>query len=241
VNYEDIFRERGAAYQAAMRAWPDARREEFARPLARAAIRPGDVVVDVPAGGGYLREYLPAGCSWQGHEPCASFFGQASADAPLLPLPWSGEFADLAFSIAGVHHLADKDPLLREFRRVLRPGGRLVLADAHADSEVARFLDDFVGAHNSTGHAGVYLDGGFTGEIEASGLRVLSAERVRYHWWFATREDMGDFCRLLFDMRGIEADEDAAGIERHLGTSAGADGQVGMNWELYTLVAERPV
>ena len=76
MNYEDIFRERGGAYGHAMRRWPDASREEFLQPLQWAGLTDGEKVVDVPAGGGYLRRYLPASCQWFGHEPCGSFLGE---------------------------------------------------------------------------------------------------------------------------------------------------------------------
>lgn len=241
MNYEDIFRERGAAYAQAMATWPEARREEFLLPADRAALDTGNVVVDVPAGGGYLQRYLPAAVRWFGHEPCASFFDgdtAAARDRPLLPLPWADGFADAALSIAGVHHQEDRLPLYREIHRVLKPGGRFVLADAHEESAVARFLDGIVGRYNSTGHQGTFLTAADSARLASCGFRVAQAERLAYHWWFATRTDMGDFCRLLFDMREISASAVADGIEQQLGVT-GRDGEIGMRWELYTLTAVR--
>lgn len=239
MNYEDIFRERGTAYAHAMARWPETRRDEFLLPADRATLKTGDVVVDVPAGGGYLERYLPTGVRWFGHEPCASFFDAAAADDhPLLPLPWTDGFADAALSIAGVHHQEDKLPLYREVHRVLKPGGRFVLADAHEDSPVAGFLDGFVGRFNSTGHRGIYLTAADLPRLESCGYRVLKAERLAYHWWFATRTDMAEFCRLLFDMREISVPAVADGIEAQLGVND-ENGEIGMRWELYTITAVR--
>jgi ubiquinone/menaquinone biosynthesis C-methylase UbiE len=48
----------------------------------------------------------------------------AEGSAEALPLPDSS--VSVAWSIAAVHHWADLDAGLREVRRVLKPGGRLV-------------------------------------------------------------------------------------------------------------------
>jgi SAM-dependent methyltransferase len=237
VNYEDIFRERGGAYHRAMRDWPDARREEFMIPVGLARVTTGDVVVDVPAGGGYLQRYLPTGTHWHGHEPCASFQDNATAaDSGLLPLPWPSGFADAALSVAGVHHLVDKRPLFREVHRALKPGGRFVLADAWEESAAARFLDEFVGSYNSTGHSGIYVTARTLAELVESGFDVQRAERTSYCWWFADRLSMGAFCRLLFDMRGIDDATVADAIETRLGVTVRGS-ECGMNWELMIAVA----
>ncbi len=239
MNYEDIFQERGGSYHEAMKRWPEVRRNDFILPLRWAALQAGEKVLDVPAGGGYMRKYVPAACQWFGHEPCASFgAGATTLNQSLLPLPYADGFAHAAISIAGVHHLSDKPPLFGELHRVLRPGGRLMLADVHADSSVARFLDDFVGRHNSTGHRGEYLNEQTLEDLKASGFSIDRAERVRYEWCFADRSEMGAFCHLLFDIREIDVSEVADAIEQHLGLRA-QDKQIGMQWELYFILAVR--
>jgi ubiquinone/menaquinone biosynthesis C-methylase UbiE len=54
----------------------------------------------------------------------------------------SGEY-DLVVSSMTLHHIPDVARLLSEFRRVLRPGGRLCIADL--DSEGGRFHEDRTG------------------------------------------------------------------------------------------------
>lgn len=239
MNYEEIFQERGNAYHQAMRRWPAARCDDFRLPLQWLALRPGERLIDVPAGGGYLRRYIPDSCGWFGHEPCASFHDSTAAlDQRLLPLPWHDGFAHAAISIAGVHHLEDKQPLFGELARALMPGGRLVLADVHQDSAVARFLDDFVGRHNSTGHQGSYLDAGTSVQLGRAGFTVLRAEHLQYCWRFADHADMGRFCRMLFAMEGITDAEVAEAIGQHLGTVE-CDYGIGMKWELYCVLGSR--
>ncbi len=243
MNYEAIFRARGEAYAAAMHRWPEARRDEFLFPVRLAGVVAGETVLDVPAGGGYLQRYLPAGSHWRGHEPCASFFAdRVELNAGLLPLPFADGSADVAISVAGVHHLADKRPLLCELHRALRPGGRLVVADAHAGSAVARFLDEFVGRYNSTGHEGIYLDERTVADVASAGLVLERVEQLRYAWWFANRDDMAAFCRQLFDMREATLPMVLEAIESRLGivTREGDAGpEFGMSWELRALLCRK--
>lgn len=239
VNYEQIFDRRGTAYDRAMERWPEARREDLLVPLGWLDPLPGETIVDVPAGGGYLQRYLPSSCRWLGHEPCASFnANEPNLNVDLLPLPWSDSAADAAISIAGVHHLDDRRPLFRELRRVVKDHGRFVLADAHEASSVARFLDEFVGVHNSTGHTGNYLGRATLAELAASGWRAERAERVPLHWWFADRGSLAEFCRMLFDLRDVDDERIVDAVQGCLGLTV-RDGAIGMNWELY-LVAARP-
>jgi SAM-dependent methyltransferase len=245
MNYTEIFAARGSAYDRAMQRWPAARDEDFRVPLEWLAAAPGEIVVDVPAGGGYLERYLPAGARWFGHEPCGSFQGDVAATATgaetgadLLPLPWSDGFADAAISIAGVHHLEDKRPLFGELCRVVKPGGRFVLADVHHASAVARFLDEFVGRHNSTGHAGTYLDPGVIEDLATAGWTVERAARVAFDWWFADRDDLVAYCRLLFDIRGVDDATLLRALENYLGLVV-RDDAIGLNWELCLVRSRR--
>lgn len=235
-----MFVERGSAYDRAMRFVPSARAEEFAQVVDRADVKSGQVVADVPAGGGYLRRYLPAGVTWVGHEPCASFqggqHGAPISGHPLLPFPWGDASVDRVICLAGLHHQDDKVPFHAEARRVLRPAGRYVLSDVPDDSPVAAFLDGFIGSHNSTGHTGSYLGEGTQAELVAAGLRVVSDEVVRFRWVFRDVTELGAFCHGLFDLRTASPLSVADAAAEHLGVEVLPDG-VGLRWELRTIVA----
>jgi ubiquinone/menaquinone biosynthesis C-methylase UbiE len=111
----------------------DARRVEQVSRL-----EPGDTVVDVGCGPGTaVRRAAKLGVSVVGVDPAPVMlrvarmlsrtsdrvrFAQGTAEA--LPLPDAS--ASVVWSVASVHHWADLDAGLREARRVLKPGGRLV-------------------------------------------------------------------------------------------------------------------
>lgn len=237
-GYTEMFGERGGSYDRAMRLLPGAREREFAQVVERARLRPGMTLGDVPAGGGYLAAHLPEGVSWRGHEPCASFrgaHGRGVAGVPLLPFPWEDRSMDRVVSLAGVHHQADKLPFHHEVRRVLRPDGLYVLSDVAEGSAPARFLDGFVGSHNSTGHDGSYLGASAVGELAAAGLACLSDELVEFHWVAPGRSELAGFCSRLFDLRGVDAARLLEAASDILGVDDLPDG-VGLRWSLRTLV-----
>lgn len=239
-DYVDLFAERGAAYHRAMQCWPNARRQEFQQVIDAADLMPGMIVADVPAGGGYLKGFAPLFCTVLTHEPCRSFNQhQASASASdLLPLPWGDKSIDVAISLAGVHHTENKRPFFREIRRVVRSGGRFVLSDVAGGSNIASFLDGFVGANNSTGHEGAFLGQSTLTELEDSGWRILSSDVVKFHWVFDRIGDIGNFCCDLFDIRKASPAEVEGVLFSELGLDNLIDGNFGMRWSLMTIVCE---
>lgn len=241
-HYDELFELRGSSYDRAMRRYPDARRAEFAQVIAASGASAVSVVGDVPAGGGYLAAFLPPGCQYQGHEPCQAFVqhhGATSAQTPLLPLPWQSNTLDAVISLAGIHHVEDKASLFRDMHRVTRPGGRLVISDVAEGSAVARFLDDFVGRYNSTGHDGAYLNTETGRQLEQTGWRILRDEIVNIPWHFASEAALAEFCTLLFDIRRAGPDLVLDQVRQRLGIRSLAGTGVDMSWSLRTITAEK--
>lgn len=242
-GYEKLFDVRGRAYDNAMRRYPLAREQEFLLAINAARIIPGMIVADVPAGGGYLQQFLAEGCIWKGHEPSGGFNHHSCLDpdkpqTALLPLPWPDASFDAAISLAGVHHIVEKAPLFADIRRVVKPGGRFVLADVAAGSAVARFLDGYVGAHNSTGHEGFFLDDRTSTELQQTGWTLLSSSINDIYWVFDNRDAMAGYCHELFDLKKSSIEQTKHAIEQQLGVEELANGRIGMRWSLMTIVVE---
>ena len=64
------------------------------------------------------------------------------ADAETLPLPDSA--ADAVTCVASFHHYPHPDAALREFRRVIRPGGSLILAEWRLPTPLRRLMNSFI-------------------------------------------------------------------------------------------------
>ena len=93
---------------------------------------PGARILDAPCGAGALAIALRA----RGYETfgadvdpaAAASLGDAFTIADLShSLPWPDGYFDAALSVEGIEHLENRHAYVRELRRVLKPGGTLVL------------------------------------------------------------------------------------------------------------------
>jgi len=241
-SYEQIFARRADRYEAAMAAFPRARDAEFA-----AVVDPipddAGTIFDMPAGAGYLRAYLPAGRRYVAVEPAAYFFercptgdGAERIQSPVEQVPCPDGTTDVVVSLAGLHHAPDLGAIFRECRRLLRPGGTLIVADVSAGSKPDRFLNVYVHAHNPMGHEGHFLDAATRPLLEAAGFAVVADEDVTVPWRFADAGEAGAYCASLFGIEGVDAAQVAAALDEIVGMSPDTDG-VCVNWSLRRIIS----
>ena len=123
------------------------RRATFQALIANAGVQPGQRVLDVGCGTGYLARLLAQAVGPQGLvvgvDPSPEMITYASRKAGRVrncqfqvgsaeSLDFPAEHFDVVVSSLVMHHLPEdlRVPALREMRRVLRPGGKLLVADA---------------------------------------------------------------------------------------------------------------
>jgi ubiquinone/menaquinone biosynthesis C-methylase UbiE len=117
-------------------------------------LRPGERVLDVPCGHGRISNLLAArGLEVTGVDASALFLDKARHDAStagvsvqyesgdMRQLPVEGPFDSVVCWYTSFGYFDDEDNrrVLSEFRRVLRPGGRLLIETMHRDGFVRSF------------------------------------------------------------------------------------------------------
>lgn len=214
-KYRDIFDTRGKSYNQAEVICPRAREKERQLLIERLDLRGDELICDAPAGGGYLSNGIAALPQFQGKvicvEPSPSF--AAAIDkrfqrvlCELDDLALDDEHVDRIGSLAGIHHLSDKRAFFSEAFRILRPGGRFVIADVRTDTPSATFLNDAVDRLTVTGHDGMFLrDGELTALLTQAGFDQADEQFCQYRWTFPSQDTLVTYCKALFGLE--KADE----------------------------------
>jgi SAM-dependent methyltransferase len=245
TSYGDIFEQRGRLYHQAMRLHPLARAEEFQHVIRMAEVKEGDVLCDVPSGGGYLKAFLKRPTAII-HIETSTVFGHicrdnGAADVRLGrfdAIPLGDGSVDKVICLASLHHVEEKRRFFSEAHRILREGGCLTIADVRAGSAVSAFLDGFVNAFNTMGHRGDYIDPRTCADVIQCGFAVTESLSIPFHWRFDSRQAMGRFCQLLFGIDLADTAQVIEGIRQHVGFSD--DGHdCRMNWELFFIKASK--
>lgn len=240
-KYSETFNLRGHPYDQAMQQFPHSRDAEFRRLFDVVDFSGIQSVLDLPSGGGYLARFLPDHCLLTSVDPSKPF--QVSGDimsVDLESLNLGFASYDLVVSLAALHHVDNKANFLRAISRALKPGGYFCVGDVAADSGISRFLDEFAGQYNGTGHSGDYLevDKPFPGFDPAGGMQIIEHVQKPCHWLFSSVPEMVEFCRLLFGLREISGQQIQKALQKYVGYSVTED-QVALEWELLYIVLKR--
>jgi SAM-dependent methyltransferase len=239
-------RRSAGSYHQAMSLCPAARAFELDYPLQLAGPEPGCVLVDFPSAGGYLAGYLEArapGSSYLAveHTPEYEAAGLDVSAGTWSSLPFPDQSVDIVVCLAALHHVfPGREVFYQECKRLLRPGGCLVIGDVFDGSNAARFLGEFVHRFSPEGHvARFFLETLDVPEIQSAGLEVTAWEEKEYSWDFPDEATAVAFCRGLFRLQEASDDTILKGLQDYLGLSS-LDGRTALGWQLAFVRAESP-
>ena len=151
-------------------------------------------------------------------------------------LELSSESIDYVTLITFLHHYTDNEriELYNECKRVLKPGGKLIIADVIKDSKQDRFLNGFVNQYNSSGHNGIFFN-----QLDIEDLNMFNYSEYRkntYYWISNNLEELCDFFRNLFGL-DLASDSDIInGINNYLDIEK-KDDKYYITWEICYLIS----
>lgn len=227
MQYNNIFRHRGQAYDLAMNRYPDIRDKEFYSLFNRLPIQKNETILDVPSLGGYLKKYC-----LQDTNVLSLDFSQSINNIQIVSPyeKWNVSDINRIVCLASIHHIQSLDLFLENLSLHLKKEGLLHLADVSADSNISIFLDKFIGKYTSTGeHKGLYYN--WNNVKFPKSLSVLSISDIKCPWIFQSEDSMADYCRLLFDLRNISDDDLLNGLQKYVGYIH-VNNDIHLNWHL---------
>lgn len=226
-EYADIFAARGAAYHGAMQRQMDARNAEFDALFVRHPVKPGQTLLDIPAGGGYLARRLPESVQVTELEVTKGFTPQ------LRVVPTYGDWDvgrfDHVVCLAALHHIQEQDRFVAQLAAHTAPGGIIHLADVDITQNIATFLDGFVGRFNSTGHRGKYITAQSFAHLP--GTQLLASEIRDCPWRFPSEERALDFAAALFGVVNYPRAEFRDAVRHFVGMRE-ASRNILLDWKL---------
>jgi SAM-dependent methyltransferase len=221
MDYDKTFDTRGHKYKYATETYPRVLDSEFQTAIDMCELEPGMILVNIPAACVPLHKYLPADMEI-GYIPLESNKNFAELTgvpySPLDSIRLPDKSADVIVSLASLHHASDAErrDFYRECRRVIRPGGRLVIGDVMRGSTQDGWLNTFVNMYNSAGHNGQFWSGEDARLLEACGFKVTTKNPM-YTWDFESNVSMIDFCKNLFGLDRATDAQIEQGLVQYLG------------------------
>lgn len=245
---------RSRLYKEVMAEMPDSREEERLLCLEVLAPKPFEHIVEAGAGGGFFSASIaraiypgtlvvtdPSPDQLDG-VPRLGNIQIVSAGAERLPVgsePLTSGTFDAVWSAGSFHHVPNKSAAFSRFFELLKPGGRLVIADVFAGSALARHFDLEVAKHCITGHEVSFLSQELADSLAyLAGFEVPSFHERTIHWKFRSMRELGNFLYKIHAMTKSSPDECAERAAEILGVEY-RDGMYCLAWPLTVLFARK--
>lgn len=201
MDYKQSFQKRSQSYLQAIKDFPEALENEFLNAIKMLQLKENDVVLNIPAGGIPLEKYIDVHVNYFAFDTHDEFTSNEIKYCTWDNIPLKNKSVDKIICLASLHHLNTNERIstLKEFHRILKKTGKLVIGDIINKSPQAIWLNDFVNTYNSDGHKGIFFTPEDSLFLNSQGFNV-STTIVSYPWVFNSNTNAIIFCKLLFGL-----------------------------------------
>jgi SAM-dependent methyltransferase len=242
MEYDSVFRVRGASYKYAVEKYPFVFTNEFKVAASMCKVVDGDVILNIPAACVSLAKYFPNDVAFTYYEYDTNESFASLMDIShcrLDDIPHDTSTINTIVSIAGLHHASEDERIVfyYECKRVLKKDGKLVIGDVIKGSPQDDWLNGFVNKYNSVGHSGMFWNKSDALLLEVCGFDVKT-EVKNYTWDFEGEKQMLDFTRHLFRLDLASDSEILEGLKSYLKPTYKEDGSISIDWSLIYFTAK---
>jgi SAM-dependent methyltransferase len=171
----------------------------------------GGPVLDLGCGRGYWMEHMTGrGIVAVGVEHDPGRAAQAGRYGPVVSgdgarLPLADASVDLVWCLHVLHHLPEPARVLAEVRRVLRPGGSLVLAETVEDNPLLRLGRRLHASWDGVGIHARFTAAGLLADVAGAGLELVERRQHSLVSFAAWALPAGADRRAWHALAGLEA------------------------------------
>lgn len=201
MEYKAAFKNRNVQYETAVEKHDGVLRQEFETAVAALDLKPSETLVNIPSGGNPLYTHIDPSLNihYIPFEPMKDH-----SEFSNIPLPSNS--IDKIITLASFHHVhREREDTLKEFHRILKPSGMLVIADVIEGTKQAEWLNGFVNEYNPNGHNGLFLTQSDTTLAQKTGFKVECCIHT-YDWLFKSDEQAVNFTKNLFGLNLLQDD-----------------------------------
>ncbi|NBP03463.1 MAG: SAM-dependent methyltransferase [Proteobacteria bacterium] len=210
MDYSTRFNNQTHNFLDAVQSYKNALDEEMMTAIKMLDLQQNEILLNAFAGGIPLDKYIDTrlGIEYLEYDTNKDFCNNTIVHYTIDNIPIRSQSVDKIICLATLHHFNDRerDLLYKEFHRVLKPSGMLVIADVIENSPQANWLNVFVNKYNSNGHKGVFFSPKDSQLIKNTGFNNVTVFVQHYNWWFPDDDNLVRFFKLLFGLNLCELD-----------------------------------
>lgn len=239
MNYINTFRNRARSFLYAVNKYNYPMNNELQIAVNTLNLTSGDTLLNLGGAGLDLKRFI-------------------NKKVNYIPLEFSSEFADISgirlikhhsldfntnsidkvLVLALMHHFDNKEreQLYKEVYRVLKPGGKFIVADVIRDSLQDFWLNNVVDKYNPFGHSGLFFTEEDKHLFTKCGFDV-KVEIKKYTWYFENTQVMLEYLRNLFYL-SIK-DKELLDVATNVLRFYNKDNQVHFDWQLIYFICSK--